>query len=194
MLLNHLSSTLYPQLYKKVGLPSMANIKPWAQQAASATETFYLLTTMILAPYRQAWVGLIPMAILALYHISATLNSAIGNTPLWKNFRGAAVHRWLSVHQQQALQLMALMEVGTGMALGLLGFRNGLRAMMNAWMYFTHLRTRFWLPESRQYHVMAWQMLGRTAAPVLSKIGFLNQFVNQGVRWFQAPGQQQHAQ
>ena len=189
----YFSFASYVQLIKKIGLPAMSTFKSWAQQASSSTETFYLLTTMLVGPYRLAWVGIIPMAILAVYHISATLNTAVGNTAMWKTLKGADIHRWLSIHQQGALQYMALMEVGTGIALAFLSISNGLRAVMNTFMYLSHLRNRFWLPESRQSHILAWQMLGRTVAPVLGRVVVLQQIVNYGARWFQAGApQQQH--
>lgn len=56
------------------------------------------------------------------------------------------------------------------------------------------LRIRFWAPASRPYHQEAWAHLGTRIEPLLALAPPLRRAVDAGARWFQALGQQQHAQ
>ena len=107
---------------------------------------------------------------------------------IWKRVGGESLHRWLAVHQQDALQIMALMEVGAGFQLGLSALRVGPRALMTTWVYVNQLRLRYWSPESRTYHVKAWQKLGDFVDPVLRNFPISQRVIAAGKRWFDAAG------
>lgn len=44
------------------------------------------------------WLGVVPVALLSLYHASAFLNANFGQHPLWKK-HGLKAHRWLAANQ-----------------------------------------------------------------------------------------------
>lgn len=183
------------RLFRKVGRPSsftsFAALRPWIQKVSATTEAFYLMTTILLASNPSAWMGFLPMAILAMYHVSSGLSSimVVGRGALiWKRVGGESLHRWLAVHQQDALQIMALMEVGAGFQLGLSALRVGPRALMTTWVYVNQLRLRYWSPESRAYHVKAWQKLGAFVDPVLRNFPISQRIIAAGKRWFEAAG------
>lgn len=203
MVLSHIGQTYFVRssllvhgvrLSRKVGRPSsftsFAALTPWIQKVSSTTEAFYLMTTILLASNPSAWMGFLSMAILAVYHVSSGLSSILygRGALLWKRAGGESMHRWLSVHQQDALQIMALMEVGAGFQIGLSALRYGPRALMTTWVYVNQLRLRYWSPESRAYHVKAWEKLGNFVDPVLRNFPISQRLVAAGKRWFDAAG------
>lgn len=175
----------FAQLIKRAGTPSLSGFRPWLQRASSSTEFFYLITTITLQSNPAAWIGLIPMAILAVYHVSAFLNSTLGHTELWRSTGAAAGHAWLAANKEAALQASAILEVATAFQLLLSVLQTGPRALFSTYMYANQLRGRRWSPESSKYHAQAWSELGRRAAPLLRHVPILQRLVAGGQRWFQ---------
>ena len=136
------------------------------------------------------------MALLAIYHIVAALKTAVGGTAAWQRYGGEKINSWLNAQRQPVLRDIAVMEIATGVALGLGAFRFGIRAVMSTFMYFSLLRTRFWTQNTRAYHLMAWQTIGEFTAPVVARVGLLQTIVERGKGWFNAaaPQVRQHAE
>lgn len=178
------------RLIRKLGFPalSMAALKPWLQQAASSTEFFYMASAVVFGSNAAAWVGLVPMAVLAVYYISATLNGCFGGSILWRAVGGAAAHRWLASHQDAALESMAVMEIGVVGQIALSALRMGPRSLLTAYIYANQLRFRYWSPESRPYQLRAWRKLHVAIQPALRYLPMLHRVIAVGQAWFESAG------
>jgi hypothetical protein len=180
------------RLFQKLGRPAFSPasaLTGWFRAAATSSEAFYLLTSVIASNNPAMWLALLSPAILAAYLASATLQRALGGVPAWQRTGGAA-HRWLARHREDALLVMALCEVGAGFQVALSAVRVGPRALLTAYMYFNQLRTRFWNPECRAHHVRGWALLGDKVAPLLRAAPPLQAAVALVARWFAAAGPQ----
>lgn len=178
------------RLYRKVGTPSgVGGITTWFKRVSSTTESFYIFLVSMAASNPAAVIpAVLPVAILSLYHISATLNSLFGNgkSAIWDKIGASKVHGYLATHQQDALQLMALLEIGAFFSVLLSALRKGPFGLFAIYAFAAQLRMRYWSPESRVYHVHAWRKLKETVQPVLSKVGFAQRIVERGERFFEA--------
>ena len=81
-------------------------------------------------------------------------------------------------------------EVALGLQAALGPLRYGLAAALPAFVYWSQLRMRYWSPESRAYHLLAWQAVGPKVEPLLRMVPSLRRLVAVGQRWFEAPGRQ----
>ena len=178
------------RLIRKLGFPafSMAALKPWLLQAAASTEFFYITSALVFGSNPAAWVGLVPMAVLAVYHASATLSGSFGGSFVWHAVGGAAAHRWLASQQEAALEARAVMEIGALGSIALSAFRFGPRTLLTAYIYANQLRFRYWSPESRPYQINAWRQLSGTIQPVLRYLPVLQRVITAGKAWFEAAG------
>ncbi|GAB4818015.1 hypothetical protein N2152v2_005061 [Parachlorella kessleri] len=160
--------------------------------AYRSTDFFYLMTAMLMTQNPAMWLGVIPLAILAAYQASATLNSEFGGTTLWRRV-GLRGHQWLAANKETALRACALAEVLMGFQAVLSVFQYGLRTAMLAYVYWNQLRLRFWAPESRANHVWAWTFINAKAQPLLTAVPALHRYIGFVKRWFDQPMAQQQA-
>ncbi|KAG7671710.1 hypothetical protein KSW81_004596 [Nannochloris sp. 'desiccata'] len=178
------------RLFRKVGAPSGAGgISTWFKSVSRTTESFYIFLISMAASNPAAVIpAVLPVAILSLYHISATLNLLFGNgkSAIWDRSGASKVHRYLAMNQQNALQAMAILEIGTFFSILLSALRKGPLGFFAVYAFAAQLRMRYWSPESRVYHVNGWRRLRETVQPVLSKVGFAQRIVERGERFFDA--------
>jgi hypothetical protein len=174
------------RLYRKVGNPSTTGIVRWFKSVSRTTESFHIFLISMASSNPSAWPGVLAVAILTAFHISAALNLIFGKSALWTKSGAGKVHRYLAVHQQEALQAIAVLEIGTFFAVALSSLRKGPMGLFSVFAFAAQLRMRFWSPESRVYHVNGWKRLGDTAEPVLSKVAFARTLVERGQKFFEA--------
>ena len=174
------------RLFRAVGAPSFATIRPWGARATSTTEFFYFITSLVLSNNPSAWLVLVAMAILAAFHASSFLNAALGHTALWAR-TGAAPHAWLARNREGALQVMAFLEVVTVFQIALSALRTGPRALLSTCMFLNQLRGRYANPETKRYHAAVWNEIGRMAQPVVRLVPGLQGGVAVVQRWFLTP-------
>jgi Transmembrane protein 33/Nucleoporin POM33 len=176
------------RLIRKVGTPGSAagGISTWFKSVSQTTESFHIFLISMAASNSSAWTGILPVAILSLYHISATLNILFNKTTIWQRIGAAKVHMYLTVHQHNALQAMAILEIGTFFSVLLSVPQKGAFGLFAVYAFAAQLRMRYWSPESRVYHVNGWRRLGETVKPVVSKFGLVQRIVERGEKFFEA--------
>ena len=178
------------RLFRKVGAPSgTGGISTWFKRVSSTTESFYIFLISMAASNPSAVIpAVLPVAVLSLYHIFATLNLLFGNgkSAVWDTIGASKVHRYLTMHQYDALQAMAILEIGAFFPVLFSSVRKGPLGLFAAYAFAAQLRMRYWSPESRAYHVNGWRRLKETVHPVLSKVGFAQRIVERGEKFFEA--------
>lgn len=169
---------------------SLSAIQPWLLRVSPTTELFYILLSGIITTNHSLWAGLLPMAIISLYHLSTFLTTTpfISSSLLWKKL-GQPMHTQLIGNQPDAMQLCALLEISIGfqaIVSALLG-GSGIRGMMQCYVLWGQLRSRYWSHESRVQHVAAWAVIAQKTAPYTSRIWVVQNLIDWGSRWFQQP-------
>ena len=183
------------RLFRRLGRPpfSLTGLRTWFSQAATTTEFFYIILTMLLSSNTHVLVGVAPPAILATYHVAAALRTLLP-APLFQRLGLTKAHAWLATHQQRSLELMAVLEIGTGFTLVLGALKLGPRALLPAYMFFNQLRMRYWSSDSRSSHLVAWAKINQLTAPLLGNIAVVQKVVGYGKQWFESAGDREHQQ
>jgi hypothetical protein len=174
------------RLFRKVGRPSSLGIATWFKSVSRTTESFHIFLISMAASNPAAWPGVLAVAILTVFHISAALNQIFGKSAVWNKIGAGKVHRYLTVNQNEALQAIAVLEIGTFFSVVLSALKRGPMGLIAVYAFAAQLRMRFWSPESRAYHVNGWRKLGETANPVLSKLKFVQSIVERGQKFMES--------
>lgn len=156
--------------------------------AVGSTTDFFLLVLSFLCQSKPGTfrLGVIPIAVMALYHASAAMNASFGSSRLWARL-GLPAHRWLAAHQAQALQLNAMIEILLGFLVILAAVRGGFMANApTGFAYWMQLRTRLAGPESGAQHAAIWGAIGEKAGPLLRRVPTLDRATGLLVAWFQS--------
>lgn len=160
-------------------------LQPWFQSCSQSTEAFYILLSGIMINNRKVWMGVAPMALLALYHVSAFLYKAYNMNPLYDKMGMRRLHAYLSSHQEGALQLNANIEVYVGFAVMLSILTHGIPGIMQTYVVWNQLRLRYWTPGSSKYHQAVWRVLNQRVQPLLMRVPIFQRIVTAGTAWFQ---------
>lgn len=111
-----------PQLYLRFGLPSLrpfpAALQPWIQGAAQSNEFHAVLLAPLLLQAPQLWVGVVPLALQALYPTLDALRARVGGHPLWHLY-GAPAQAALEAGKPAVLRFCATTEITVCGAAGL---------------------------------------------------------------------------
>eukprot|EP00887_Chlorella_sp_A99_P005309 scaffold1.g5309.t1 len=181
------------KLYLEAGLPRLRPFpqaaQPWLQQVAASGSLFHLMLAGLMLQNPLLWLGVVPLAITALYGATTFLDATLAPLPAYSAY-GAPLHARLLGARQLALRVSAATEIALGFQAALTVFSLGFRGGMLAMLYWQQLRFRFWLPESRPYHLQVWQAFGARLAPLLAAAPAVQGVVDKAVAWFQRPGVQ----
>ncbi len=66
------------------------------------------MTTTLMMQNPGMWLGVVPLGILSLYHVSAALSTELGQNQLWRRF-GLGAHQWLAANKVRCLDAAALL-------------------------------------------------------------------------------------
>lgn len=89
--------------------------------------------------------------------------------------------------QREALRFIALLEISVLFYAALGIFSLGLKGILITYMYSNQLRLRFWMDDSRPYHIEVWTFLGSKIQPVVRFLPILGIALGAGQRWFNQP-------
>lgn len=56
------------------------------------------MSAMLMLQNPGMWLGVVPLAVLSLYHASAFYNANFGSHPVWQRY-GVRLHRWLAANK-----------------------------------------------------------------------------------------------
>lgn len=169
--------------------PTLRRLKAWMIPVAATTDLQYAVISVSLLSTRPLLPAIIPMFVVAVYHTSYLLAARVGSHPLYQQY-GAPLHSQLVAKQRTAQLSNAGAEILTGFLLaGMLVTPS--RSLLQTFLYWQILRTRYWTPDCREYHRQAWAMVGAQTQPLLNAVPFLQTPVGFVQRWFESAVQPQ---
>jgi hypothetical protein len=180
-----LATHLY-KVYLKAGFPRLkpfpAAPQQWLARVGMSTDFMYAFLSLMFMPQRPITPAVLPIAVLAVYHVFAYASKHFGRTALWQRF-GVRAHAWLSAHMRDALMLNAYAEIGTGFFLIVLLFTPA-RNFLLLFLYFNFLRMRYYSPDVAAYHQQAWVTVDDRVSPIIQRLPILNTPLSMAKRWF----------
>eukprot|EP00803_Ostreobium_quekettii_P007415 evm.model.scf_814.2 EVM.evm.TU.scf_814.2 scf_814:3015-7547(-) len=170
------------------GVPKLwplAQLKAWAARALQSTDFQYFCIALVFLPASPTKLVMVPMGILAVYHMMADFNQRLKGNALWER-HGAKATAWLSSHQRAALMVNAHCEILVGAILILRLFTPS-RSILNVIMYVQWLRIRYQSVDAAMYHQEVWSSIGQKVEPYTSRVPFLRMPIEAMKRWFRGP-------
>lgn len=169
--------------------PTLQKLKSYMMPIAATTDLQYAVISISLISSRPLLPAIVPMFVLAVFHTSYMLAGQYGSHPMYRTY-GAPLHSKLVARQRDAQLGNAGAEIMTGFLL-IAMILTPARNLLQTFLYWQILRTRYWTPDCREYHRQAWSVVGLQARPLLDKVPALNTPIGFVQRWFESAGQPQ---